>query len=288
VAFPGWVDVPGFSVERNEGRRPGGQKFLTLLASTKRVIWHTTEGSSVDGAVSTLKANFSCPHFVIGNGRIVQMRPLWAEAATVRGDNSRAWQVECVGFSKQQLWLPDEGTRRPMVALLKFFLRELDVPFTRPLGWKDDLSDIEGTLATEGNSRRVSNRAPGFVGHVMHLEWPENTHWDQGAIRWTTLLDSAGQGDDDMTDAEKAQLAKALDLALNSQAALSGVDDFLDGTPPPDTAREARKHMYRALRRAAAQPVPEPPDSATGITRDEADARYSLIGHPHAASTTVL
>lgn len=207
MSFPGWLsEINGVPrVERQEGRRPGGQAYLKLVDGTRRVIWHTTEGSSVDGAVSTLRANFSCPHFVVGPGRVVQMRPLWAEAATVRGDNSRAWQVEVVGFSKQAPWMHDDATRRVVVALLSYFRDRLNVPLARPDGWRDDCADIDGIWASEGNSRRRSGRAPSFAGHVMHLDWPDNTHWDQGAVRWTPLLDEARGEDDDVGTKEMRQ-----------------------------------------------------------------------------------
>lgn len=190
MTFPGWLDrIGSFNVSRQEGPRPGGQAYLKLDTETKRVIWHTTEGSSVDGAVARLRENFSCPHFVIGEGQIAQMRPLWAEAATVRGDNSNAWQVEVVGFSQTAPWVPEDPSLQPMLALLGFFRDTFGVPLVRPDGWRDDCADIEGVWATLGNSRRVSGRAPRHVGHVMHLEWPENTHWDQGAVRWSHLFE---------------------------------------------------------------------------------------------------
>lgn len=240
MTFPGWVDViDGVRVERQEGRRPGGQAYLRLVDSTRRVIWHTTEGSSVDGAVSTLRSNFSCPHFVVGPDRIVQMRPLWAEAATVRGDNSRAWQVEVVGFSKQGPWQHDAGTRRAVVALLRYFRDRLNVPLARPDGWRDDCSDIDGVWATEGNSRRRSNRAPGFAGHVMHLEWPENTHWDQGAVTWSPLLTEAGE--DEMTNEERAKLNKLWNY-------LQGVDDVLDPADESIDALGTGRRIGRAVK----------------------------------------
>lgn len=256
MTFPAWIDsIGGIRVERMEGPRPGGQAYLYLKLSTDtaRVIWHTTEGSSVEGAVARLREQFSAPHFVIGPDRIVQMRPLWAQAATVRGDNSNAWQVEVVGFSKTTPWLPEAPTRRPFVALLRFFNDRLGVPLARPDGWKDDCSDIEGVWATEGNSRRRSGRATTFRGHVMHLEWPGNTHWDQGAIRWSDLLEEAR---DDMTDAERERLATALENSKKAVAIVNAVEDFLEGTPPPDTASIERKRTYKALVEAGSKPKP--------------------------------
>lgn len=264
MTFPGWVDRIGpFDVERQEGRRPGGQAYLKLELGTRRVIWHTTEGSSVDGAVATLRGNFSAPHFVVGPSRLVQMRPLWAEAATVRGDNSIAWQVEVVGFSQTKPWLPGPDTRKVIVELLGFFERRLSVPLKRPDGWLDDCSDITGTWATEGNSRRLSRRAPNFAGHVMHLEWPGNTHWDQGAITWARLFEEADMG---LTDEQREKLNKVYNF-------LTGLDEVLD----PDEAINAiglGRRVGRAVKKAEA----DEPAPADGITVDAADARYVRKG----------
>lgn len=272
MTFPAWIDrIEDFRVEKREGRRPGGQAYLRLVNSTRQVIWHTTEGSSVDAAVETLRRNFSCPHFVIGPNRIVQMRPLWAQAATVRGDNSRSWQVEVVGFSKQGLWTPDEPTARAFAALLRFFRGRLDVPFRRPDGWRDDCRDIDGIWATTSNSRRRSRRAPGFAGHVMHLEWPENTHWDQGAIAWSRMFELA-KGDEDMavlTTEEQKQLRNFLNELADQLGAPS--------------ARAAARRVAGAVV-FTERDTPEPED---GISFSQADERYAVKDHPHTAETTV-
>lgn len=240
MPFPGWVERIGdFDVSKQEGQRPNGQPYLELVPSTQRVIWHTTEGSTVDGAVGRLREQFSAPHFVIGENRIVQMRPLWAQAATVRGDNSRAWQVETVGFSKTALWLHTAPTLQPMIALLGFFL-DLGVPLERPTGWQDNGGDIKGVWATEGNSRRTSGRALDFVGHVTHLEWPENTHWDMGAFNWTRIFELVE------ADMEDPRFDKFVE----------GVRARRDGIPFSTAWPEYKKFGYKLLDDAIEKPGP--------------------------------
>lgn len=195
----GWLvgDLDGFVVQRRESPRPGGQPYLPLI-NPQAFIIHTTEGPSVDGAWSTLNSKGAAPHFIVGEGRIVQMRPMGAQGATVHDHNDIGWQVECVGFSKlfvHQLTLP---TWRPLVALTRFFHEVKGVPMRRPDGWKDDCSDISTALATD-NTRRRSRRALTFSGLLGHLDIPDQSptwHWDPGCLSYAALIQEVGEDTD--------------------------------------------------------------------------------------------
>lgn len=225
----GWVkgQLPGLEgrsheVEKEEGPRPGGQPFIPLV-NPRAMVLHTTEGSTVDGAVATLRSKFSAPHFVVGEDRIVQMRPLTAQAATLRdngGDfrpNSVGWQVEAVGFAKETLHLLSPLTLRPLVAVAAFALVEFGVPLVRPEGWQDDLTDITTILATD-NTRRKSRTAASFKGWVMHLEIPdqqETWHWDAGAFDFAAFF-------------EMVRLVGGDELTPEQEEALKRMTTFLD------------------------------------------------------------
>lgn len=88
------------------------------------------------------------------------------------------------------------------------------------------------------------------IGDWMHFDFA-GTPADAAAM---TKKARAELGGDDMTDAEKERLKRALDLAKEATAGLRGVEDFLKETPPPDGAERIRKQVYRALRRAASLP----------------------------------
>lgn len=240
-----------FNVERMEGPRPGNQDYLPLGIGVSLVIGHTTEGSTVNGAVGTLRSNFSAPHFVIGERRIVQMRPGWAQAATVRGDNSRAWQVEKVGFASQKVHRLTPATWDPDVALTRWFHEEQGVPLATVPGWRDDLSDITTILAIEGNTRRLTGKALQHRGFVMHLDVPKNSHWDEGAYDWSALFAEVRGGDDEMgyAEFEKGLRARRQGKPVPKDATGDfklGYDVARDieearktpvpGTPPPDDA----------------------------------------------------
>ena len=199
----GWLkgDLDGIRVEKRESRRPSGQPYIPL-DNPKAFIIHTTEGTTVDGAWNTLNSRFSAPHFIAGEGRIVQMRPLWAEGATVHDHNNLGWQVECVGFSKQfqhKLTLP---SWRPLVALTRFMAQEKNVPLRRPDGWKDDCSDINTALATD-NTRRKSRKALFFSGLLGHIDIPDQAptwHWDPGCLDYSALIEEVGEVADERLD----------------------------------------------------------------------------------------
>lgn len=201
-----WVDRIGeYNVEKKEGPRPGGQPYIPL-SNPKAFVLHTTEGNSVDGAVATLRSRFSCPHFVVGENRIVQMRPLDGEGATLVNHNDIGWQVESVGHSSQSLHLLTPATLNPLIALGVFVTQELNVPLARPNQWKDNGSDIDGIWAAN-NSRRKSRTALGFRGWVGHLDVPDQDptwHWDPGAFNYTEFFArvAGGTGDDEVGYAE--------------------------------------------------------------------------------------
>jgi hypothetical protein len=196
----GWIDRIGpYRVQKKEGPRPDGQAYLRLKRQQALIV-HTTEGSSVDGAVFTLRSRFSAPHFVVGEGRIVQMRPLWAEAATVRTWNDRYIQVECVGHASLKLHRLTEGTWKPLVALARFVHEELGIPLRRPNGWSDQLAG--GTWANN-NPRRQSRIALEFHGLVGHIEIPDQDptwHWDPGSLDYSALIAEAKAGTKDTED----------------------------------------------------------------------------------------
>jgi hypothetical protein len=186
-----WVDQIGpYKVERMEGPRPGGQPYLKLNDNPGFCV-HTTEGSTVAGAVSTLRSNFSAPHFVVGEGRIVQMRPLTAQAATLVSHNDRFIQVECVGRANLKEHQLTVSTWAPLVALTRFVNQQCGVPLKRPLGFSDQLP--AGTWANN-NPRRQSGKALEGRKVVGHIDVPDQSptwHWDPGSLDYSALFEQA-------------------------------------------------------------------------------------------------
>jgi hypothetical protein len=198
----GWVGAIGtFTVERAEIRRPGNRPYFNN-SHTRIGVLHTTEGDSVQGAFNTLNANHSAPHFIAGENRILQCRPITKQAAALRSTNQynpntdAALQIEMVGRSQQNLWMPAVSSVAPVVAIMRWATGDpLDIPLQRPLdAWLDNCSDVALPWAVTGNGRRrAQNIWPRVAGWYMHMEVPVNDHWDCGALRFREMLQMAAQ-----------------------------------------------------------------------------------------------
>lgn len=193
-----------YTVEKKEIPRPHGKPYYAN-SSTQIGVLHTTEGATVRSAWNTLSGNFSAPHFIVGENRIVQCRPLTAQAAALHGGKpyfanaNASLQIEMVGFSKQSSWLPDVSVLNPTIALLAWAAIEMQIPLVVPFAsWVDDCSDMKGEIWAGNNSRRrkaVTDQLwPRNKGWWMHLEVPGQSpswHWDCGAIKRTQMLQMA-------------------------------------------------------------------------------------------------
>jgi len=196
----GWVDRIGdFKVERAEIPRPGNQPFINM-AHTRIGVLHTTEGNDVAGAFATLKKLFSAPHFIAGEHRILQCRPITKQGAALLKSKKynpnvdAALQIEMVGKSKQTLWLPADSSLEPVLAIMRWAAGDpLDIPLTRPVDeWLDDCSDVHLPWAVTNNARRLrKNTWPKIAGWYMHMEVPVNNHWDCGKLRFREMLKMA-------------------------------------------------------------------------------------------------
>jgi hypothetical protein len=248
-----WLTQVGpYKVTKRESARPGGQAYI-LLDNPRSLIVHTTEGTTVDGAWNTLNSKGAAPHFIVGENRIVQLRPLTAEAATVHNHNDQGWQVECVGSAKQTVHKLTPSSWQPLVALAHWFHEEKAVPLQRPAGWFDNCSDIKTTMASD-NTRRQSRKALGFRGFLGHLDIPDQAptwHWDPGALNYTALFAEIQTGDEDVSFAEYTDGIDAFWVAFASKGG--------DPGPPAATKPAEFRKGWGHARRSAANPKPGTP-----------------------------
>jgi hypothetical protein len=196
-----WVGKIGpYRVEKKESPRPVGP-YLKLDSNPSFCV-HTTEGTTVAGAWNTLDSQGFAPHFIVGEDRIVQMRPLWAQGATLRAHNEEYIQVECVGFSKLTEHKLTPETWDPLVYLSWYVTEVEGVPPYRPPEWPDSLGG--GTWANDNNRRQdgyaLSRR--GIYGHVDVPDQSPTWHWDPGSLNYSELLKQAKEIEDNMGYAE--------------------------------------------------------------------------------------
>ena len=175
-----------------------------LTSRTLIGVLHTTEGDTVEAAWRTLRQQNAAPHFIAGENKIVQCRPLNVQASTLRpGRNNTAnvhaqIQIEMVARSRQGLWLPKAATLEPTVAILAFCEKTPRDSLESAERLAGRLLGHAAALAANNRRRRQAQRGlwPKEKGWWMHLEVPyqgPTWHWDCGAVRRTRLLALARQ-----------------------------------------------------------------------------------------------
>lgn len=214
IEFPD--EIFGIKVEKRVIPRKGGKPFL-FNSHTQIGVLHSTENPSVEGSFKTLKANFSAPHFIVGEGRILQCRSLMHQAAALVGNapvfaNAQASiQIEMAAFtggSKEattNLWIPSDPVLIPTVAILAYCAGNgIDIPLQVPTeDWKDNADDMPLPWASgptkakpnrKMNTRRIraaKGDFPKLKGWWMHVEVPgqaESWHHDCGRLKRRDML----------------------------------------------------------------------------------------------------
>lgn len=186
-----WLDnACGFPVE-HVGGIPHFPDSVSPTAPRSAVL-HTTEGPTLEGALSVFKTHYA-PHFLLGKDaagkvRILQLVPVgFIGAALVTHNNLALVQVEMVGFSKETIWLPDDGTAQAISALMAACRNEYQIPLSHP--WPDGVYG----KATASDPHRNAGQFGRIAGWFGHGDVPSpDSHWDPGAIEWSKLFSIAG------------------------------------------------------------------------------------------------
>jgi hypothetical protein len=155
-------------------------------------VLHTIEGSLSSG-MGVFHQHFA-PHFTLDAHQTLQLVPLGTMAAAlenhVGGVETNAIarvQIEVAGSSKTTPWLWDEATTTAVADLVATVSKAAQIPLERPFA--DQMPALP--WAIESFSRRHAGTWGHVAGWYGHVEVPENSHWDPGALRWSVLLDEA-------------------------------------------------------------------------------------------------
>lgn len=150
-----------------------------------KIVWHTTEGRSVDGAVQAYRAGRSAPHFTLHpqTGRLVQhvamdvaARALRHPAGIVETNKAHAIQVELVGFAKESpSWDADDYARIARLA------REIEAACGVP---RKSLATFRRTQVVHLSPAKWLRGS----GHCGHQHVPGNDHHDPGALRIDLII----------------------------------------------------------------------------------------------------
>ena len=127
--------IYGFSVRQ----LPLGGAITAQIERPVTGVLHTTEGSTAEGAAQTFHLNGDPPHFAVDSGSIIQFRPLNQRAMSLRhspnknvfkgATNAFAVQIEIAGFSKKQLWIPNDATASRVAAVIAYSSLFHDIPW---------------------------------------------------------------------------------------------------------------------------------------------------------------
>lgn len=173
----GALYLPG--AERISGNHAG-----TFVPSPPKLVWHTTEGSSIDGAIGAYRQHNSWPHFTLDpkSGRLVQHLPLNRagralehRGGTVETNRAHVIQVELLGFAKESSGWSSERYER--IARLA---RQIEAAVGVP-------RRAFATFTLSGQRLTDTAWLHG-AGHCGHQHVPHNNHTDPGALRIDLIL----------------------------------------------------------------------------------------------------
>lgn len=145
-----------------------------------KIVHHTTEGSTAQGAMNAFMQNRSDPHFTIDGSNIFQhidtaegARALRNESGGVQTNRDSAVQIELVGFAH----LPkDPHALVNLARLCRWIESTHGVPKVWPSGFPLPAKNGHDP----GGHIRDPKTWDGKGGHFGHCHVPENTHWDPG------------------------------------------------------------------------------------------------------------
>jgi hypothetical protein len=143
-----------------------------------KIVHHTTEGSSYEGAVAAYIDHNSPPHFTVDATTIYQhidtgeaARALRNPPGGVETNRDSAIQIEVVGFAGR----PKNPQTLSNVARL---CRWIEQTHNVPRVWPNGLPRPPRAGRDPGGHNRDAATWNGVGGHYGHCHVPENTHWD--------------------------------------------------------------------------------------------------------------
>lgn len=150
------------------------------IAGPYKIVHHTTEGSSADGAFAAFKKNRSDPHFTVDRTTVFQhidtdvaARALRNAPGGVQTNRDSAVQIEVVGFAGAN---KDPKTLKNVARLCRWLEEVHHVPGTWPSG--PPRPPKNG--GDPGGHNRDTATWDTTSGHYGHSQVPENVHWDPG------------------------------------------------------------------------------------------------------------
>lgn len=193
------------------GRHAGGGK---------KIVWHSTEGSSAEGAIGAYRSHRGWPHFTLefrnGRQRLFQHLPLSRAAralehpgGTPETNKANVIQVELVGFAKDTPgW--SAGHYAAIASLARWIEKNFGVPQS---------CGVE--FVPVGQKRRLSGREfveyKGHCGHQHAANQVKNEHTDPGKLRIDLILGGHKYASRGLTVGASGEDVREFEAHLNSR-----------------------------------------------------------------------
>jgi hypothetical protein len=220
---------------------------------------HTTE---TDGYVEDLRFP---TEFQVGEDVIGQHRPLWARGAAVDEHDHDLLQIEIVGFSKLDRWLPKPSSLPPLVALMALLHRRgfVVTALRRPKRWPVPLDRLPAAVDTYYRRLEVWDHA--FV--YGHVEIPGDEHWDPGSLDHPALFSIVR----DVLAPKEVDGEMLSDNQLEGIQFANGMRRYLDS--PDNEPEEPGPHRqgFRFAERITTHIEGEPPPAAFEPSRSSTE-----------------
>lgn len=144
-----------------------------------KIVHHTTEGSTAEGAFAAFRANRSDPHFTIDSAKIYQhidtgqaARALRNPSGGVETNRDSAVQIEVVGFAHRP---KTRATLENVRQLCRWIETTHNIPQVWPNGFPKPAT---ASGRDPGGHNRNATNWDTKAGHFGHSNVPENVHWD--------------------------------------------------------------------------------------------------------------
>ena len=145
-----------------------------------KIVHHTTEGSTAEGAMRAFRQYRSDPHFTVDATGIYQhidtsegARALRNDPGGVQTNRDSAVQIELVGFAHLA------KDRWALVNLARL-CRWIEATHGVPSAWPAGPPRPARNGRDPGGHNRDAEMWNAESGHYGHCHVPENTHWDPG------------------------------------------------------------------------------------------------------------
>lgn len=164
-------------------QRPISGSSGSYLGGPYKIVHHTTEGSTAEGAMKAYEKHRSDPHFTVDRTKIYQHIDTGVAARALRNapdgvqtNRDSAIQIEVVGFAGAP---KDAATLRNVARLCRWIEATHGVANVWPAGPPKAAKNGKDP----GGHNRDQNLWDTKSGHFGHSQAPENTHWDPGYSR---------------------------------------------------------------------------------------------------------